>query len=182
MARNAGAGAGPNAGPAALEFEAKLVGVKPVIGSFDDYGNSKAGRLEVTFAIAQPAAPKKPVPNYEIASGLSQIKPRPEVPAEAKKGESVVTFEKRKAEAEADQVRYDRALERYNRELASWDQAMAALSARMLSYAQLVGLTAVFGNTELRVVVHPKTRLLEGFGVSLLAAPAAGEAGPEQGD
>jgi hypothetical protein len=162
--------------PAALEFEATLVGVKPVIAKKDQWGQGSAGKLEVTFSIPQPDSPKKPRPGWQLQGNdprSDKIAARPAdlTDADKKKGEAEKTFGERKARVLEEQKNYDRQLTQYQADMKRFERQVSSSQGRLIAYAQLVGLAAVFGNQDLRVVVHPKTSLLEGFGVQLLAAP-----------
>lgn len=175
MAREKGTA---SAAPGALEFEATLTAVKPVIAAKDQYGYGKAGKLEVTFAIPQPDMPKAVQVPYALqGSGGKGIKERPKPVTEKKKGEADPTFETRKVESESSIRHYDQQMAQWEADKRRYERQAGAYQARLVAYAQLVGLAAVFGNQDLRVVVYPKTSLLAGFGVQLLAAP---EEDPEE--
>jgi hypothetical protein len=167
MAARKSAEAGvPSSERSALEFEAKLTGVKPVMGKGEGY-YATPGRLEVTMAIEQPKPPRdiSDVP-YQWAGAGGVWKGRPaDLTGKAAQDEGKV------AARAAEQKRYDEDKASWERRVAEYRRELAAYQPRLIAYAQLVGLAAVFGDQVLTVRMTPKQDVLPGFGVSLLAAP-----------
>lgn len=150
-----------------LEFEARLTSVKPVVAKGESYNRSN-GRLEVTMAIAQPEPPRPPHVPYMWSTNNDTWKGRP-----ADLTGKAATDEAKVAARKQEQERYDEDRAKYEREFAKYERERDQFQQRTIAYAQLVGLAAVFGDTTLTVRMTPKQDVLPGFGVSLLAEPAA---------
>lgn len=150
-----------------LEFEAKLAGVKPVIAKVSEYGQTSPGRLEMTLAIEQPSPPRSPRIPYEFDRHGGGWKDRPE----DLKGKAA-DDEAKAAARKAEQERYDAARARWDQEMKDFGAQQAGYQSRLVAYAQLVGISAVFEQQVLAVRMSPLQDVLPGFGVSLLPAPA----------
>lgn len=177
-----------NDGKTRLVFEAQVTGAKPVLAKKDAYGASANGRLELTLTLDQPKAPRPPfapTPSYNWrASSGPGMQPRPGDIAK-KKDESDEDYAERDAVKRrvAEQKDWDKAarqfgeaLTRYEQEKAAFEVQAAAHMGRIMSYAQLIGIVSVFGNTPVLVEITPLAQdMLPGFSVGLLPEPTEGE-------
>lgn len=167
----------PAPGTAPLDFDATLVKVAPTMAKASPYGYGEptAGALEVTFRIAQPTPPAPVKVPYELtANNVSAvgatIKKRPTKLTKAQwptrpADMTDEQYEALKAEMLTMlQERYDRSLAAYDTQVQQYERALAAAAPRLMQYAQLVGLSALLGNTEVSVTVAPKHQTaLAGF-------------------
>lgn len=161
-----------------LEFTAEIANVKTIATKKSaGYGADAGGKLELTLVVEMPKAVRKPgIPwEWKAASGGADAwKDRPSDVVERRKNESDDSFAVRTSERE----RYDEARDRYERLMRDWRVANAAHSQRVMAYAQLVGIAAVFGGQKLRVMLVPENQdMLPGFEVELLDALPAGAEG-----
>ena len=152
-----------------------------MIAKTDGYGSSSKGRLELTLSVEQPAPPRRPseprMP-YVLADLDGKQKARP-VDIQHKPDESDEDYDAREAvvKRRQEQHAHDRAVREYEADVARFEREKAEFVAvvsahreRVMSYAQLVGIAAVFGNEVVQVVLTPLNQdLLPGFGMSLLA-------------
>lgn len=163
-----------------LVFEAKIADLKVKMGGpAADYGQPKSGALVLTLNIEQPLRPKAPSPGSYGVGGYGraevEVGPPPKVSAQ-KKPESDEEYEARTKPERAALERYEDGLRRFTEARAKYQAEEAGYDARVRSYAMLVGIASVFGNTALRVEMTPADQdVLPGFGVSLLEAPAGGD-------
>lgn len=161
-----------------FEFVAQISAVKPAIAKAGQYGTSSEGYLEITLKVKQPTAPREPgIPwNLRKNGGAGdEIKPRPTaVNVKKDKDETVADHEARKAAAlEGEQLEYDTALDHYQKSVNEWRQSVAQQSHKLLAYAQLIGLSSVFGGQDVQCVLTPIMQdLLPGFSASLMELPA----------
>ena len=177
-----------NDGKTRLVFEAQVTGAKPVLAKKDDYGAPSGGRLELTLTLVQPKAPRPPVVptpswNWRDPNGPGTL-PRPDDVAR-KKDESDEDYAEREAVKRriAEQKDWDHSarvfaesLKRYDHEKAAFEVQAAAHMGRIMSYAQLIGIVSVFGNTPVLVEITPLAQdMLPGFSVGLLPEPVEGE-------
>ena len=174
-----------------LVFEAKVTGAKPVLAKTNDYGAGTPGRLELTLSLEQPAAPRAPSPPTATGYGrdwrdpkTGGMKPRPADVARkpSETDDDYATRDavsKRRYEQQGwdrEEAELSRTIVRYTAEKAEYDRASAAHQGRLMSYAQLVGIVSVFGNTPVRVEITPLDQdMLPGFMVGLLSEPVEGE-------
>lgn len=145
-----------------LEFTAEIAKVNTVTGKLREYGPPQPGRVEITLVVEAPVRPQQ---GYKPWSATT---PRPEAAESGPDGEA------RLAKRQAD---WDETRAAFERMEAEHSERMDAYGPRLMAYAQLVGIAAVFGSQKLNVVMRPVNQdLLPGFGVELLDAPAeAGE-------
>lgn len=156
-----------------LEFEATITDAKPVMAKDGNYGNSSSGELRLTLALKQPPKPREPFRDYILEQ------PRPEA-LKRKAKEADEEYEQRNAGRDRDQIRWDAAKAKYEADVARFQQEAQGYQARLMSYASLVGLAAVFGNKPLTVTLVPiEQGLLPDYGISLLAEPPALEGAVE---
>lgn len=155
-----------NDGKTRLQFEATLGGVQVKQSKSDGYGSGpKGAELVLSLSVKQPTKPQQPY-KWPFLD-----KPRPELPKQ-KKDENAAAYEGRCTAIRSEQERWDAELARYQRETARYAAEVEALRDRTLAFAQLVGISAVFGNQPVTVTIEPAGQeLLPGFEVSLLAPP-----------
>lgn len=144
--------------PTRLTFEGTISGCKPIMTKADAYqGGARTGKLELTLTIPQPTPPTKPQIPYNFATGYgadAEWRPRSDFEEE----QTLELYDSRRSEYDEEVVRYLEALEGHR--------------SRVISYANLVGLAAVFGNETVNVVITPANQdVLPGFGLDLLPAP-----------
>lgn len=159
-----------------LSFEATIGGLKTVMEKASTYGQPTPGRLELTLFIDQPKQPAAPQEwnDYRTGKMVSRPKTADEQPvfryiASPKKGATLEEQEAAKHKGlEKAQAAWDVAHAKYLRQV----EATRDLTLR---YAQLVGISAVFGHSPLRVAITPQQELLAGFGVDMLIAGATSE-------
>lgn len=153
-------------GKTRLQFEATLGGVQVKQSKSDGYSaGPKGAELVLSLSVKQPSPPREPFKSYFLE------KPRPELPKQ-KKGEEDAEYEGRCSAIRSEQERWDAELVVYQQKLAAYHADVEALRDRTLAFAQLVGISAVFGNQPVTVTIEPAGQeLLPGFEVSLLAPP-----------
>jgi hypothetical protein len=175
-----------------LVFESRVTGVKTSLAksAANEWSQGAGGKLELTLSVEQPkapSAPRKPAPDYrwEDRSTTGKMRPRPGDQTR-KKDETDEEYEARDAvqKRRAEQQEWDAAehhwvaqlAEYHNKVLPAYQAAASAHRERVMAYAQLAGIMAVFGNTLVRVELTPiEQDLLPGFSVSLLAPVAEAE-------
>lgn len=160
-----------------FEFIAQISAVKPTMGKPGTYQETaKNGSLEITLRVNQPQMPPRPQLGWNLRSDRdpNEAKPRPTKSTLKKdKDETVEAHEARKAEdLEQQQRQYDHALSAYHDAMNEWSRGAAGHSERLLAYAQLIGLSSVFGGQDVACVLTPQMQdMLPGFSTSLLALP-----------
>lgn len=131
------------------------------------------GKAELTLIIDQPAPPPRPSIPYDFNDWKTQDwKPRP-ADVKRTKNETDEEYGARGpvAERKNEQARYDAARERWETDMADWRVRSERFSPRLMSYAGLVGIAAVFGKKAVNVVLTPADQdIMPGF-----AAMLAGE-------
>ena len=140
------------------------------------------GKFELTLSVDQPQPPD-PISapwEFRLANGW---KPRPVAPKRTKE-ESDDDFQSRKQQIESEQTRYDGARAAFAGLENDYQQRLAVFRSRIRAYAELVGITSVFGSKRVNVVLTPTDQdLLPGFGTELVEeSPAALPFGPEDED
>jgi len=155
-----------------LTFTAKIAGVKAKIA-----GDYDSGNLELVLKVESPKNPRPPAIPWEWqdrSTGRVAWKKRPE-DIQRKKGETDEEYEAREAvvQRKAQQQSYDFSKSRWEASFASYTSQCREHAGRVMSYAQLVGIAAVFGNQEMTVELTPANQdILPGFQANLLASPA----------
>lgn len=151
-----------------LEFEATITKAVPVIAKEAGYGYGDSGRgeLQLTLSLKQPSKPREPYNSFGN-------RPRPEE-LKRKAKESDEEYEARAAERNRQIADWDSATAKYQDELAKYRLEQQTYQGRLMAYASLVGLAAVFGSKPMVVTLVPLEQgLLPDYGVSLLEAAAA---------
>lgn len=148
-----------------MQFEATLGKLAIGQSKQDYYGQQSGGEMALTLQIKQPAPPRRPNEPY----GLSQQPP--ELPKRKAK-ESDEEYEVRSRAARERLDDYESGRRRYAEQLAQFERDLVDFQPRLVAYMQLVGITAVFGNSTVRVTIEPTNQeLLPGFEANLLPAP-----------
>lgn len=157
-----------------LEFEATITDAKPVMAKQASYGDSGSGELRLTLTLKQPAAPRKPRAPWVLDRACPE-------PLKRKAKESDEEYAARSEQRNREIADWKSAQRRYETELVAFETESATYQARLMSYASLVGLAAVFGSKPLMVTLVPVEQgLLPDYGVSLLrAAPVDVTPSPE---
>lgn len=151
-----------------LAFEGVITGCKPVIAKKDQYGMGKAGSLEMTLVVDQPQPAPRPRLAYNYEADEGGLITKEDYEANLERRFPDLTAAKKKQELAA----YDAYVADYNQQMAKWEQAQASFTARLRSYASLVGIAAVFGNQKLAVTLTPAQQdMFPGFELDLLPAP-----------
>lgn len=159
-----------------LTFTAKIAGVKAKIA-----GDYDSGNLELVLKVESPKNPRPPEIPWvwqDRSTGRVAWKKRPD-DVQRKKGETDEEYEAREAvvQRKAQQQSYDVSKSRWEASFASYTSQCREHAGRVMSYAQLVGIAAVFGNQEMTVELTPANQdILPGFQANLLAQPEAFEA------
>lgn len=151
-----------------LEFEATITKAVPVIAKEARYGYGDSGRgeLQLTLSLKQPSKPREPYNPFGN-------RPRPEE-LKRKAKESDEEYEARADERNRLIADWDSANAKYQAELAAYRLEQQTYQGRLMAYASLVGLAAVFGSKPMVVTLVPLEQgLLPDYGVSLLEAAAA---------
>lgn len=147
-----------------MQFYGKAQGVKVNVPK-SGY-SSDSGSVDITFRIEAPKKPNDPFrygndqwklnQAQQVLDGYGGERPDPKTD---KKG--AAEFDKAQKVVEFETNRIRTAKERYERELAAHAPAL-------MSYAQLVGLMAVFSDQRLEITLAPADQdLLPGMGVTL---------------
>lgn len=150
-----------------LVFTAQLGTIK-IVTPKDSY-DSNRGALEMTLRVQAPVPPRKPELPWKL---------REKAPAEPtkKKGEAEPTFLERQKEYENTIKVRTAAQNNYEQDMEKYQQTIELLHGRLLSYAQLVGFSAVIGAKPITVRITPEQQdLLPGFSVALLSEGSVNE-------
>ena len=154
-----------------LTFTAKIAGVKAKIA-----GDYDSGNLELVLKVESPKNPRPPGIPWEWQDGSTgrvAWKKRPG-DVQRKKGETDEEYEAREAvvQRKAQQQSYDFSKSRWEAAFGVYTAQCREHAGRVMSYAQLVGIAAVFGNQEMTVELTPANQdILPGFQANLLAQP-----------
>ena len=161
-----------------LTFDAKIASV----GIRQAKDRRGEGKFELSLSVDQPQPPDPISAPWEFRQA-NGWKPRPAAPKRTK-DESDDDFQARKQQLDAEQNRYDSARAAFAGLENDYQQRMTVYRNRIRAYAELVGITSVFGSKRVNVVLTPTDQdLLPGFGTELVEElPAALLFGPEDQD
>ena len=144
-----------------LQFEAKVKKVHSIAAKVGQYGSTSAAKCEVTLVIDAPEMPRKPQRGHAWQDGEMERL----LGGDALDSDGAEKLKQLQEEIHGLDQRHAERLREY-------EEAMAGLQDRMMAYAQLVGVTSLFGASRLHVTFRPAEQaLLPGIDVALLPSP-----------
>ena len=145
-----------------LVFTAHLGGIKVIPAPRESY-RSDNGALELVLKIQAPSPPREPNKGWAMSNG-------PQAEPVKKKGEAQTTFDSRHLKWDAWKVIYEKESQEHALAMDKYHHQVNDLRDRLLSYAQLVGFSAIIGSKPVTVTITPESQdLLPGFSVALLS-------------
>lgn len=165
--------------PALIKFKATIgkTAISPGAGTPGAY-NYKPGSFDVTFRVSQPMiTADRPGKTIWIENATVDVSNPPGPAPERKPKEKDFSFSKREAAWRGHRNGHDR----YLRQLEAYNAALEAYQPQMLAWAQLLGLSGLFGGKDVLVTLSPADQgLLPGFTLDALAPPATAVETPAQ--